>query len=148
MRKITSEETKFYHALAALPPEIITRIPEEQISARAYSSLKEAVISAHERTKPELFEKLISTTKLTGRPSVFLQEILQTASKVGVQEELVRYKFVQSIPPSIVPIIAAQKELSLSQLGKLADELLPLMDAQCHNVPSHPQSPSNISTNM
>ena len=76
LRKITSEETKFYHALAALPPEIITRIPGEQISTRTYSSLKDAVISAHERTKPELFEKLISTTKLTGRPSVFLQEIL------------------------------------------------------------------------
>ena len=112
LRKITSEETRFYHALAALPPEIITRISEEQISSRTYSTLKDAVVSAHERTKPELFKKLTSTTQLTRRSSLLPQEILETANKVSAQ--LVRQLFVQAIPSPIAPVITAQKKLRIN----------------------------------
>ena len=143
LRSIKSEETKFYHALAALPPEIISRLPADVLSSSTYSSLKSSVIGIYESTKPELFEQLISTTKLTGRPSVFLQEISQIASKVGVNEELVRHKFIQSLHSSISPVLAAQKDLTLSQLGKLADELLPLAQSNIFNVQSSNSRPSS-----
>ena len=121
LRGITSEETRFWHTLAALPPELITKLPTEETTSKIFTSLKAAVLSIHEDTKPELFEKLISTTKLTGKPSLFLNELMQTARMIGVGEDLVRHKFLQALNPSISTALAAQKDLTLVQLGKLAD---------------------------
>lgn len=126
LRHVISSEIKFYHSLAALPAETIARIPSSILSKHEYGELKEAVISLSERTKPELFEQLISSSTMSGRPSIFLDDIHRTANKVGVGEELVRHKFIQALPPSIAPVLAAQKDLSLIQVGKLADELMPL----------------------
>ena len=49
---------------------------------------------------------------------------------MGVHEDLVRHKFIQSLHPSIAPVIATQKDLPLLQL---ADELLPFTE-QCFAV--------------
>ena len=136
LRKITSEETKFYHILAALPPDTISKISPEILTKKSFSELKTALIELHEHTKPELFEKLISSTTMTGRPSVFLGELRGVATKVGVSDDLVRHKFVQALPITIGTVLAAQKELTLNQLGKLADELIPLEQAHCLAVPS------------
>ena len=73
--KISSEETKFFHIVASLPPETITRLPATIFEQQRFSILKTAVIDLYERTKPELFEKLITSTVMTGRPSIYLQEI-------------------------------------------------------------------------
>lgn len=136
LRKITQEETKFYHVLAALPPNIVARLPHHVLTQKSFSLLKEEVISIFERTKPELFEKLTSSQPLSGRPSLYLQNLSQTAEKVGVSEELVRHKFIQALPASIAPVLATQKDLTLSQLGKLTDELLPLINqASCFHIP-------------
>jgi len=64
---------------------------------------------------------------MTGRPSIFLQELRTMAKKVGIGDELVRHKFENSLPPTISPVIAAQKETSLTQLGVLADSLIHLL---------------------
>ena len=75
--------------------------------------------------------------------------------KVGVGDELVRHKFIQALPSSVAPVVAAQKDLSLDQLSRLADELLPFVSANClithsasnnsnkHQV-SRSRSPSSI----
>ena len=51
LRNITSQETRFYHALSALPPEVVTRISGDILSSKIYDTLKEQI---HEQTKPEL----------------------------------------------------------------------------------------------
>ena len=116
LNRITKNKTKFYHALVALPPDTV------------FPALKEAVSSMYERTKPELFERLISkaSTSVTGRPSLFLAELRDIVNKVGVGDELVRHKFLQCVDPSIAAVLAAQ-DIPLQQLGRLADELLPFM---------------------
>lgn len=126
LANIISEETQFYHALSALPPDTVSRLTEAVLAGKQYSELKKCVLDLHERTKPELFDSLTSTTVLTGKPSTFLSVIQQTANKVGVGEDFVRHKFIQSLPSTISPVIAAQTTLDLTQLGKLADELVPL----------------------
>ena len=131
LARIVSSQTKFYHALSSLPPDVITRVPAAAIEDEDYPKLKDAIISSYEQTKPELFERLISTTTMTGRPSIFLQDISNAAKKLGITDDLVRHKFVQALPSSISPVVATQKELSLQQLGKLADELMPLAQSQC-----------------
>ena len=70
----------------------------------------------------------MSTTTITGRPSTYLQEMLSIAKRIGIGEEIVIHQFLQALPAIIFPVIASQKELSLTQLGKLADELMPLLN--------------------
>ena len=54
--------------------------------------------------------------------------MLSIAKRIGIGEEIVIHKFFQAIPATIFSVIASQKELSLTQLGKLADELMPLLN--------------------
>ena len=128
INRITVNSTKFNYVLSNLPPDMVVRLPPPLITGRDYDSLKEAVIALHEKTKPEIFAKLISASasRMTGRPSCYLQELQSLATKAGVGEELVRHQFIQGLPAQIAPAVAAQKELSLQQLGTLADELMPL----------------------
>ena len=131
LQKITSSQTKFYHVLAALPPDTISRLSPSTLQSKNFEELKNAVVELYEKTKPELFEKLISTTTMTGRPSLFLSELREIAAKVGVGDDLVRHKMLQALPPTIGTVLGAQKELTLTQLGKLADELVPLDRVNC-----------------
>ena len=127
LRNITAENTKFFSIIAALPPEVISRLPPTslELASSNYQTLKEGIISMYEKTKPELLDRLMKTTSISGRPSVYLQEMINTASRIGVTDDIIRHKFLQALPSTISPVIASQKELNLSQLGNLADELLP-----------------------
>lgn len=90
----------------------------------------------HERTKPEMFANLISNTKITDRPSDYLRELLSTASKVTVGDKLVRHQSIQALLLTITPaaVVAAQI-LSLSELGTLAEEILPVIKTNLvHNA--------------
>ena len=134
---ITQTQSKFYHVLAVLPPDTVSRLGPDVLSNKTFEGLKEAVTSLYAQSKPELFERLISRTQMTGRPSAFLHELRDTASKVGVGEELVRHKMIKSLPPSVGAVLAAQRDLTLTQLGQLADELVPLMQASCMVAQPH-----------
>lgn len=155
LRSIQLSTTKFYNTLAALPPEVVSKLSPEILDSAQYDKLKTAVIDFYERSKPELFANLSAATHMTGRPSLFLQELSAIASKVGVGDEFIRHKFIQALPPTISPVIAARSEMSLVQLGKLADELLPFAKAtHClqvssksvphHNAPNHKSHTINI----
>ena len=52
------------------------------------------------------------------------------AKKVGVNDDMVRHRFQQALPPTLAPVIATQKTLPLDDLGRLADELVPLLQQQ------------------
>ena len=129
-------ETKFYHILAALPAATVVRIPSEILDSKDYDSLKSFVSNLFEQTKPELFNQLISSTTMHGKPSLYLEEIKRTASKVGVTDELVKHKFLQAVPNSISAVLASQKNLDLQALGKLADELV-VFSKQHVNIVEH-----------
>ena len=128
LRNITASTTKFYTVISSLPAEVVAKIPITILESKKYEEIKQSLIEAHERTKPELLDKLMSTTSITGRPSTYLQEMLSIAKRIGIGEEIVIHKFLQALPATISPVIASQKELSPTQLGKLADELMPLLN--------------------
>ena len=132
---ITQESTKFLHVLSVLPPALVSRLNPTVLDYFSYEQLKTNIVGLCERTKPELFESLIKETSMTGRPSVFLHDILSTAQKLGVGDDLVRHKFIQALPSTVSPVVAAQKDLTLHQLGKLADELVPIIsNTSMYNV--------------
>ena len=131
LARITSTRSQFYHVLAALPPDTVSRLAPDVLSKATFDDLKQAVIDLYAQSKPELFERLISKTQMTGRPSTFLHELRGTASKVGVGDDLFRHKMIKSLPPTVGAVLAAQRDLTLTQLGQLADELVPLMPSSC-----------------
>ena len=129
IKKITVEQTKYFHLISVLPPDIVSKIPASRRTDQNYTNIKEDVIAIYERSKPELFSKLINKTTMSGRPSLYLQELSTIATKVGVGDDLVRHQFLQALPSTISPAVASQQDASLGQLGKLADELMPLCNA-------------------
>ena len=143
LRKITVDDTKFYHVLSSLPAETVARIDSTTLSEKKYETLKNEIVAMYEKTKPELFDKLTSSTPMTGRPSLYLEEIRKTASKLGVGDDLVRHKFIQSLPPAISPVLAAQKDIAIGQIGKLADELMPFAQTQSQVFMAQPSTSPN-----
>ena len=85
--------------------DVLDNVPDNILDKENFDELKEAVISFYEKTKPELFAKLISKTPMTGRPSACLSKLQQIASKVRVGDDLVRHQFIQNLPSTIAPAI-------------------------------------------
>ena len=142
LAKIQTDSTKFYHVLASLPATTIARLDPAALSpptSQKYETLKQAVSELYEKSKAEIFDQLIAKVQLTGRPSHYAKELQDLALKVGAGEDLVRHKFLQSLPPTVGAVLAAQRELTLHQLGKLADELMPMLQASCFATPALPQ---------
>ena len=135
IQKVTQTATKFYHVLTALPPSIANNLSNEVMESENYNIIRQTVIDIYEQTKPELFNKLATKTSMTitGRPSVFLQELRSIATKVGINDELVKHKFISALPSNVGLVIASQKEFTLQQIGKLADELMPLLSISPSN---------------
>ena len=71
---------------------------------------------------------------MSGRPSHYLCDRQTIAAKVGVGDDLVRYQFLQALPPSVTPVLATSKTLTLEQLGNRSDKLTPLFSNQALNV--------------
>lgn len=123
LKNITVEQIKFFHVIASLPPEIVVKLPPSIMTSNLFTPLKEVVIAIYEKTKSELFNKLIENTTMTGRSSYYLQELTVTAAKVDAGDDLIRHQFLKTMPVTVSPILAARRDLTLAQLGKLADEL-------------------------
>lgn len=77
---------------------------------------------------------LMKNHHISGRPSIYLNEMLVLADKIQLGDQVIRHQFIQALPSSISPIIASQKDLTLQQLGELADELLPYFNSQTVNA--------------
>lgn len=121
---ISSQRTKFMHTLCNLPSEHVTRLAPDVLSSKNFDSLKQAIKERTEKSKPELFDTLISTQILHGRPSDKLNEIIKIAHRLNIGDDLVRLRFIKMLPIHLHPIIISQKSLNLKQIGNLADELI------------------------
>lgn len=139
LKRITATDTKFYNVISSLPPEVVGRLSPEVLSSANYETLKETVVSLYEKTKPEILNKLMKNHSISGRPSLYLNEMLNLAGRIQLGDQVVRHQFIQALPPTISPIIASQKNLSLKQLGELADDLLPFLSQQVNTVSARQQ---------
>lgn len=149
LRGVTSEVTRFYHALSALPANVIGQISSDILEERSFESLKNSIKHLHQRSKAELFNQLMASAVMSGKPSAYAVELLGIARKVGGSEELVRHKFIQALPVSIRPVLMTQSDLSLTRLAQLADELVPMAVAPCFAVTSKdPESSFSFERNV
>ena len=128
LRNVDSSEARFAHTFPYLPVDVIDRVPPEIVESKNYAALKKSVVEFYESTKPELFAQLVQKQNNQGkRPSILLQDFVRIASKIGVPEDLVRVQFLRTLDPQISTVLHAQKDLPVSQLGKLADEISQLV---------------------
>ena len=141
LRKVTASKTKFYAVIPSLPAEEMGKLPNATLASQDYEELKRT----HKRTKPELLEKLMSATTISGQPSAYLHEMLAVAKRIGNSDDIVRHKFLQALPSTISPVITSQKDLNHTQLGRLADELMPLLNNDKAFVIQQPGSTKNNS---
>ena len=75
---VRTTNTKFFTTLANLPPNVVKLIPRSILQSKNYEQLKDAVINVYERSKPELLDRLLKNSNITGRPSLFLQEMMSS----------------------------------------------------------------------
>ena len=143
LRKVSVPVTKFYSVISALPAEIVTKLPPTVLQNKNYEELKTTVLNMYEKTKPELLDKLMKATTITGRPSIYLNEMIAIGNQIEVGDDVIKHKFLQALPSTIAPVIASQKELRLDQLGKLADELMPLLAQKTTPINLAQASPAN-----
>lgn len=148
LRGIKLSKTRFFHALSSLPSHVLENIPLADLENENYEDLKKQIIHSYEKTKPELFEKLMSNQVMTGRPSAYLRQLQQLAAKVGVNDDLVRHKFLQNLPPSIAPVVAASPSSTLAHLGNVADESMSLYNSILSKNDSKYSNVQNINRNV
>lgn len=68
-----------------------------------------------------------------------MRELMATANKVGVEEDLVRHSFAQALPLTIKPVIAAARNLRLAELGTLANEVILFMKMDMVQNTTYPE---------
>lgn len=142
LSKVTAEDIRFKYLLTALPSSILEKIPPNVVAEHKYEVLKEAVLVQYEDTKPELFNKLINQTAMTGRPSHYLNELLSIASRLGVGEDLVRHQFLKALPKHISPALAVE-DMPMQTLGKVADNLVAQIQPEKPEAAFHVNRDSN-----
>lgn len=130
LAKVTLPSTKFYIAISALPAKVVSKLSSNLWDSQDYGELKRVVIGFFEQSKSEIFENLISNTTMSGKPSQYLEELKSQAQQVGIGMELVRHKFLQAQSPTISAVLASHENISLDDLGRLADQILPLTRRQ------------------
>lgn len=123
--RITSEATRYHHAVAALDPEVIRKvrsyIKNPHVSSE-YSSLKIALLNATRKPQPERVRALIDCTLGDSRPSDLLNS-MKTAwpDDSTSSSQFLRELFLQKLPASLQPGLASASSLTLDELAERAN---------------------------
>lgn len=134
LSNITVENTKFYHCLSSLPTDIVSQLSATVLNDPTYSNLKKVLLSLHEASLPEKFAKLASSAQLSGRPSDYMKQLNSIAADLKIGDDIVRHRFISALPPSLQPVVAAQKSTPLDELSQLADNFMNLTATSSHPI--------------
>lgn len=127
--KVTKEETRFYHVLTVLPPEIATEVSDiitKPHPNAPYTHLKEEIIRRTSLSETQKLKQLLSGEELGSRkPAQLLRHM---RSLIGEQqyinEKVLRELFFQQMPASIQPILVSLDNLELGEVANVADKIL------------------------
>lgn len=113
--KITQTNPKFYYTLASFPQDIVGKLQIIILQQTDYDMLKDAC----EKFKLELWDKLMSSSVVTGPPLIYLNELMISWTNILSQirvGDIVRHKFLQALLASMKPVLAAQIDLDTDHL--------------------------------
>ena len=123
---ITQSSTKFHHILANLPVRIINQLSDNVVSTADYDKLQKALVALFARSKPELFDTLVSQNGIImQKPTVYLQQLRKIAAQLDVKDDFLKIKFLKALPNTIRPLLVTyDPTTSLEELARVADTLM------------------------
>ena len=116
LRGVTLDETKYYHAVSALPLDVVGRIVDLVTAPPAtgkYDALKQRLTDSFAGTPNERAARILDITDLGGRRPSALKDELRNLSRGEDGDFLLRAVFLRALPDS---------SKSLEELAKAADE--------------------------
>lgn len=126
LSKITSDETKFYYAMAQLEPQYAAEVEDIITSPPAvdkYIKLKTELIKRLSASRERKVQQVLNLEELGDKkPSQFLRH-LQNLAGPGLPEDFLRSIWVNRLPQRTQDIVASQLKSSLEDLAELADRL-------------------------
>jgi hypothetical protein len=126
---IQSTITKYHHAMAVLPEEVICNV---DLSINDYDALKVAVIDSLKANRFELIERAMAALELGDRkPSQLVIEIQRRFSEVGIEvdETIVKSRLLGSLPSHIRSALVGHENSDLKTFSKIADSMLAVSPA-------------------
>lgn len=140
LSKINNNSTKFHHALTSLPSSVSSKLSDAVIDSNDYECLKNAVVTLYEQTKPELFDSLVSKNNIMcNKPSLYMRELQKLGSQLGLSDELIKLKFLKSLPSHMRSCISVHENKSLDEISAIADGYFaygsPFGDTTCNIMP-------------
>lgn len=129
LHHITSQTTKYLHVVSSLPAELADEL-EDILAAPAtsnqYDLLKAAILARKTPSERSRLQHLLNMEELGDqRPSQLLRRMRQLMGDVTTDADtsLLRELFLQRLPHSMVPILAAAEDMPLDQVANLADRV-------------------------
>ena len=71
---------------------------------------------------------MLKSKSLTGKPSDVMFKLQQMAQQCGIDEELVRIQFLNTQPTGVARILVSQNNIGLTELAKLADDIVAITE--------------------
>ncbi|KAH8026523.1 hypothetical protein HPB51_021135 [Rhipicephalus microplus] len=127
LRQISSQQTRHWHLVSCLPPDLADDLADILASPRPshpYDTLKAAIISRKSESEHSRLQQLITATELGDRrPSQLLRRMRQLLDGPSTpqEEKLLRELFLQRLPQSMVPVLVAAGDVPVDTLAEMAD---------------------------
>ncbi|KAH7938688.1 hypothetical protein HPB51_028794 [Rhipicephalus microplus] len=127
LRQTTSQQTRHWHLVSGLPPDVADDLADILASphpSHPYGTLKAAIISRKYESEHNRLQQLITVTELGDRrPSQLLRRMRQLLGGPSApqEEKLLRELFLQRLPPSMVPVLVAAEDVPIDTLAEMAD---------------------------
>ena len=107
-----NENSISFHVLLLLPPEVISTLMSTIVASKEYAELKDAVMTGYQRTRPEVFEKVMVWAQMMGAS----MSLCQLPAKSVWETILFVITLSRRYPMEITPVIVAVKNASLLEL--------------------------------
>ena len=127
LRKITVEDTKYSHVVAALNPQIASRctsILVKKPTENPYAYLKEALINRYQLSEEERADRLLDMQTLGDRRPSDLAEAILELNGDEPDHMLLRRIFMRALPPQVRNALSTSSHKDLRVLAREADRVV------------------------
>lgn len=122
--RVSSPETKFHHALAALPEDIACDIDP---AITEYDQLKTSVLDSLRANRFQLIEEALASIELgSRRPAQFVLDVKRRFSEVGLKADdaVIKSRLLSALPPTLRSALVAHEGVDVDTFAKIADSMI------------------------
>lgn len=145
-RRITSQQTKFHHVIAALNPTEAAEVRDIILSPPAdqpFDRLKLELVRRTTLSEQKRLQQLLTAEDLGDRkPSQLLRGMRQLLGEKAstVDDSLLRQLFLQRLPANVCMVLAGAGDMTLDDLAALADRVMEVASPSISAIDSSVQA--------